>query len=112
MAQRHLHTHLFHASFIGHTLKVTGARLVDEGDEPEVESMGGGYSNALDASELYFELRVIDALRDWKESTAGHEALSGRHEKSILETRWGSTIATIRIDCRALKVFRYTFLFT
>ena len=73
--------------FSGHNLKVTGARLIDEGDEKELESMGGGYRNALDVCELYHESRVIDALRDWKEAAAGPNALSGRHEKSILETR-------------------------
>jgi hypothetical protein len=71
----------------GHTLKVTGARLIDDGDETELESIGGGFPNALDVCELYHESRVIDALRDWKEAAAGPEALSGRHEKSILETR-------------------------
>ncbi len=49
--------------------------------------MGGGYPNSLDVCELYHESHVIDALRDWKEAAAGPEALSGRHEKSVLETR-------------------------
>lgn len=75
------------SSFLGNILKVTGARLIDEDDEKELESMGGGYPNALDVCELYHESRVIDAVREWKEAAAGHEALSGRHEKSILETR-------------------------
>ena len=68
-------------------LKVTGGRLIDDADEKELESMGGGYPNALDVCELYHESRVIDAMRDWKEAAAGAEGLSGRHEKSILETR-------------------------
>ena len=69
---------------------MTGARLIDDDDEKELESMGGGYANALDVCELYHESRVIDALRDWKEAAAGPDGLSGRHEKSILETRYGS----------------------
>lgn len=71
----------------GNTLKVTGARIIDDGQEKELESMGGGYLNALDVCELYHESRVIDALRDWKRTATGSEPLSGRHEKSILEMR-------------------------
>ena len=71
----------------GHNLKVTGARLVDDGQEVELESMGGGYLNALDVSELYHESRVVDAVHNWKEAATGHNPLSGRHERSILETR-------------------------
>ena len=73
---------------LGHLLKVTGARLIDEtGEDTELESMGGGYQSALDASELYNESRVIDAIREWKEAVIGTEASSWRHQKSILETR-------------------------
>ena len=67
---------------------MTGSRLIDDDGEEELESMGGGYPSALDVCELYHESRVIDALRDWKEAAAGAEGLSGRHEKSILETRY------------------------
>ena len=47
----------------GRPLKSTSARLIDDGDERELEPMGGGYQTVLDAAELYYESRVLDALQ-------------------------------------------------
>lgn len=66
-------------------LKVTSARLVDDG-ERELEPMGGGYQYVLDVGELYYEFRVLEALQALKEAVTGPDDLDGRHELSMLET--------------------------
>lgn len=70
----------------GRPLKVTGARLVDDGQERELEPMGGGYQYVLDVGELYYEYRVLDALEALKEAVTGPDDLDGRQELSMLET--------------------------
>ena len=69
----------------GMPLKVTGARLVDDGEERELEPMGGGYQHVLDVAELYHEFRVVEAVRAWKEGVTGPDASGARHEESLLE---------------------------
>ena len=76
----------FAEPFSQRPLKITSARLVDDGEERELEAMGGGYQYVLDTGELYFEYRVLDALAALKEAITGPDASSGRHELSILET--------------------------
>ena len=70
----------------GRPLKVTSARLVDDGQERELEPMGGGYQYVLDVGELYYEYRVLDALEALKEAVTGPDDLDGRQELSMLET--------------------------
>ena len=70
----------------GKQLKVTGARLVDDGEERELEPMGGGYQYVLDVGELYYEFRVLEALQGLKEAVTGPDDSDGRHELSMLET--------------------------
>ena len=70
----------------GRPLKVTSARLVDDGEDRELEPMGGGYQYVLDVGELYYEYRVLDALQELKEAVTGPDDLDGRHEQSMLET--------------------------
>ena len=69
----------------GRPLKVTGARLVDDGEEKELEPMGGGYQYVLDVGELYYEFRVLEALQDLKDAVTGPDESDGRHELSVLE---------------------------
>ena len=70
----------------GRPMKVTGARLVDDGEDRELDPMGGGYQYVLDVGELYYEYRVLDALEALKEAVTGPDGLDGRHELSMLES--------------------------
>lgn len=70
----------------GRRLKVTSARLVDDGEERELEPMGGGYQYVLDVGELYYEYGVLDALEAFKEAITGPDDLDGRQELSMLDT--------------------------
>lgn len=70
----------------GRPLKVTSARLVDDGEDRELEPIGGGYQYVLDVGELYYEYRVLEALQLLKEAVTGPDDLDGRQELSMLET--------------------------
>lgn len=59
----------------GKPLKSTSARLIDDGEERELEPMGGGYQAVLDAAELYYESRVVDALQVGPELSANMSSL-------------------------------------
>lgn len=67
-------------------LKVTSSRLIGDGEELELEPIGGGYELVLDVGELYHQFRVIDTLRALKDAITGPQASSGRHETSLLES--------------------------
>lgn len=70
----------------GRTMKVTSTRLVDDGEDRELEPMGGGYQYVLDVGELYYEYRVLDALEALKQAVTGPDDLDGRQELGMLET--------------------------